>query len=179
MRVLVTGTAGFIGFHLCLRLIKEGFSVIGFDNLNDYYDKNLKEARLKELYIANQRYDADVEKVDNNPFSMAMPYGLRNITGTRDTPKDDGFHIDSNGKYTFTKAYDFTDESDLAGAGGGATGYFALKYAEGKPALMRSLESGESPTMNIRLHIPVRKRRKRNRRGRVVESTWSRLKKHR
>tara|TARA_R100000005_G_C4885557_1_gene135008 strand:- start:12 stop:686 length:675 start_codon:yes stop_codon:yes gene_type:complete len=135
--------------------------------------------RIDRETFLNQRYDADVEKVDNNPFSMAMPYGLRNITGTRDTPKDDGFHIDSNGKYTFTKAYDFTDESDLAGAGGGATGYFALKYAEGKPALMRSLEKGESPTMNIRLHIPVRKRRKRNRRGRVVESTWSKLKKHR
>ena len=132
----------------------------------------------KETFL-NQRYDADVEKVDNNPYSMAIPFGLRNVTGTRDTPKDDGFHIDSNGKYTFTKAYDFTDESDLAGAGGGLTGIFALKYANGKPALMRSLESGESPTMNIRLHIPVRKRRKRNRRGRVVESTWSRLKKNR
>ena len=52
MRVLVTGTAGFIGFHLCLRLIKEGFNVIGFDNVNDYYDKDLKEARLNELYLS-------------------------------------------------------------------------------------------------------------------------------
>ena len=59
MRVLVTGTAGFIGFHLCLRLIKEGFNVLGIDNLNDYYDKNLKEARLKELYKAEQKYNAD------------------------------------------------------------------------------------------------------------------------
>jgi len=59
MRVLVTGTAGFIGFHLCLRLIKEGFNVIGFDNVNDYYDKDLKEARLNELYIAKKKYNAD------------------------------------------------------------------------------------------------------------------------
>tara|TARA_B100000242_G_scaffold294390_1_gene277083 strand:+ start:12200 stop:13222 length:1023 start_codon:yes stop_codon:yes gene_type:complete len=59
MRVLVTGTAGFIGFHLCLRLIKEGFNVIGFDNINDYYDKDLKEARLNELYIAKKKYKAD------------------------------------------------------------------------------------------------------------------------
>ena len=59
MRVLVTGTAGFIGFHLCLRLIKEGFNVIGFDKVNDYYDKDLKEARLNELYIAKKKYNAD------------------------------------------------------------------------------------------------------------------------
>ena len=72
MRVLITGTAGFIGFHLCLRLIKEGFSVIGFDNLNDYYDKNLKEARLKELYIANQRYDADFKFIKGSLESFDL-----------------------------------------------------------------------------------------------------------
>ncbi len=72
MRVLITGTAGFIGFHLCLRLIKEGFNVIGFDNLNDYYDKNLKEARLKELYIANQRYDADFKFIKGSLESFDL-----------------------------------------------------------------------------------------------------------
>ncbi len=49
MVVLITGVAGFIGFHLASKLIKEGVSVIGIDNLNDYYDVSLKEARLKEL----------------------------------------------------------------------------------------------------------------------------------
>lgn len=47
--VLVTGAAGFIGFHLCRRLIGDGFEVVGIDNLNDYYDPSLKEARLAEL----------------------------------------------------------------------------------------------------------------------------------
>ncbi len=47
-KILVTGTAGFIGFHLTTRLIKEGYDVIGIDNLNDYYDVNLKFARLFE-----------------------------------------------------------------------------------------------------------------------------------
>jgi UDP-glucuronate 4-epimerase len=44
--VLVTGAAGFIGFHLSLRLLADGYSVVGLDNLNDYYDVSLKEARL-------------------------------------------------------------------------------------------------------------------------------------
>ncbi|WP_141434008.1 NAD-dependent epimerase [Bacillus sp. 03113] len=48
-KILVTGCAGFIGFHLSSRLLLEGFSVIGIDNLNDYYDVNLKKARLALL----------------------------------------------------------------------------------------------------------------------------------
>ena len=49
MRVLVTGAAGFIGFHVAQALIARGDTVIGIDNLNDYYDVSLKEARLNEL----------------------------------------------------------------------------------------------------------------------------------
>ena len=47
--ILVTGAAGFIGFHLARRLLDDGRSVIGLDNLNDYYDPSLKEARLDLL----------------------------------------------------------------------------------------------------------------------------------
>ena len=49
MKVLVTGTAGFIGSHLAHRLLDRGDEVVGFDNLNDYYDVRLKEARLARL----------------------------------------------------------------------------------------------------------------------------------
>lgn len=49
MRVLVTGAAGFIGYHTAARLLESGHEVIGFDNLNSYYDVSLKEARLQRL----------------------------------------------------------------------------------------------------------------------------------
>jgi UDP-glucuronate 4-epimerase len=49
MSYLVTGAAGFIGFHLCQRLLQRGETVIGVDNVNDYYDPTLKEARLGQL----------------------------------------------------------------------------------------------------------------------------------
>jgi UDP-glucuronate 4-epimerase len=49
MKVLVTGNAGFIGFHTARRLLERGDSVVGFDAVNDYYDPALKEARLREL----------------------------------------------------------------------------------------------------------------------------------
>ena len=50
-KVLVTGTAGFIGFHLTSRLVREGFDVVGLDIINDYYDVNLKYSRLAFLGI--------------------------------------------------------------------------------------------------------------------------------
>ncbi len=50
-KILVTGTAGFIGFHLAKRLMERGDEVVGLDNLNDYYDVNLKKARLKQLTV--------------------------------------------------------------------------------------------------------------------------------
>jgi UDP-glucuronate 4-epimerase len=49
MRFLITGTAGFIGFHLAKRLLAEGHSVVGYDSMSDYYDRRLKEARLAIL----------------------------------------------------------------------------------------------------------------------------------
>ncbi|HSN04895.1 MAG TPA: GDP-mannose 4,6-dehydratase, partial [Nitrospira sp.] len=51
--ILVTGVAGFIGFHVAQRLLERGDRVIGLDNVNDYYDVRLKEARLAKLVNAD------------------------------------------------------------------------------------------------------------------------------
>ena len=56
MSILVTGSAGFIGFHLSKKLLSEGFDVVGIDNLNSYYDVILKNERLKEL----QKFSKDL-----------------------------------------------------------------------------------------------------------------------
>ena len=50
-KILVTGNAGFIGYHLSKRLIKEIFEVFGLDNINNYYDVKLKFSRLEQLGV--------------------------------------------------------------------------------------------------------------------------------
>ncbi|MGA7388887.1 MAG: NAD-dependent epimerase/dehydratase family protein, partial [Pseudolabrys sp.] len=47
--ILVTGAAGFIGFHVAKRLLRDGRDIVGLDNMNSYYDPTLKEARRSEL----------------------------------------------------------------------------------------------------------------------------------
>lgn len=66
-KILITGTAGFIGFHLADRLIKEGYNVVGLDIINDYYDINLKYARLKEHGI-------DAERMELRDIVSSMKY---------------------------------------------------------------------------------------------------------
>ena len=48
-KFLVTGAAGFIGFHITKKLLQENYKVIGFDNLNKYYDVDLKKKRIENL----------------------------------------------------------------------------------------------------------------------------------
>jgi UDP-glucuronate 4-epimerase len=56
MSILVSGSAGFIGFHVSKRLLENGYAVIGFDNLNEYYDRSLKEARTEILKKTSEKY---------------------------------------------------------------------------------------------------------------------------
>ena len=56
MKILITGTAGFIGFHLAKKLLERGDEVVGIDNINDYYDVNLKYSRLAETGISSANW---------------------------------------------------------------------------------------------------------------------------
>lgn len=67
MKILVTGTAGFIGYHLAKKLLERGDIVIGLDNINDYYDVNLKYARLNELGI-------DKNELEDNKLISSKTY---------------------------------------------------------------------------------------------------------
>jgi UDP-glucuronate 4-epimerase len=62
LKILVTGAAGFIGYHLCESLLKKGFTVIGIDNINDYYDQGLKFGRLAELGISTKDAETSLKK---------------------------------------------------------------------------------------------------------------------
>ena len=79
MKILVTGTAGFIGYYLAKKLLDKGHNVVGIDNINDYYDINLKYGRLKELGIdiakveVNKRVDSTLE--DHAFYKMDLADG--------------------------------------------------------------------------------------------------------
>ncbi len=72
MKILITGTAGFIGYHLATRLLEKNYEVVGLDNLNDYYDVNLKYARLESVGIKKQQIEYNSltksNKYDNYKF---------------------------------------------------------------------------------------------------------------
>lgn len=68
MKVLVTGMAGFIGYHVALRLAKEGHHVYGVDNINDYYDTQLKYDRLNELGIPQEDSFIELKECISNKF---------------------------------------------------------------------------------------------------------------
>ena len=59
MKVLLTGSAGFIGFHLTKKLIEERIPVIGIDNFNNYYDNSLKYDRINKLFNLSKKFGTD------------------------------------------------------------------------------------------------------------------------
>lgn len=103
MRLLITGAAGFIGFHLALNRLKRGDLVIAIDNLNDYYDVNLKLARLEQLktYSNFQFYQVDIAdstSVDE-VFAKHQPQRVVNLAaqaGVRYSLKHPETYVHSN-----------------------------------------------------------------------------------
>lgn len=103
MRYLVTGSAGFIGYHLAERLLAQGDTVVGVDNLNDYYDVRLKEARLARLARhADHRFKrvdlADAKEL-NRVFDEAQPEVVVNLgaqAGVRYSLSNPQAYVQSN-----------------------------------------------------------------------------------
>ena len=103
MKVLVTGTAGFIGSHVALQLLERGDEVIGFDSLNDYYDVNLKKARLAR-FMAHPGYThihadlADRSAVES-AFATHKPRRVINLAaqaGVRYAAENPHIYVASN-----------------------------------------------------------------------------------
>ena len=107
-RVLVTGGAGFIGFHLCKRLIMEGETVFTLDNLNNYYDVNLKKNRIKILQSIAEKDSKNFEflKLDItesqslkkifNDFKPNLVVNLAAQAGVRYSIENPSIYIQSN-----------------------------------------------------------------------------------
>jgi len=73
MRILVTGVAGFIGFHLCEKLLEDKHTVLGIDNINNYYDVKLKKDRLKILLRKKNFKFKKIDISDNNFVKKIYP----------------------------------------------------------------------------------------------------------
>ncbi|MBT5549516.1 MAG: NAD-dependent epimerase [Nitrospina sp.] len=108
MKILVTGAAGFIGFNTAKRLLENDHQVIGLDNVNDYYDVNLKRARLKILqdYEAFSFYEDNLEDKDavENLFKKETPQRVIHLAaqaGVRYSIEHPEVYIQSNIVGTF------------------------------------------------------------------------------
>ncbi|QDH69760.1 NAD-dependent epimerase [Marilutibacter alkalisoli] len=103
MRILVTGAAGFIGYHVSQRLLERGDEVLGFDNVNDYYDPTLKEARLERLEqhagFGLMRASLEDREVVERAFRVFKPERVVNLAaqaGVRYSIENPRAYIDSN-----------------------------------------------------------------------------------
>jgi UDP-glucuronate 4-epimerase len=74
MKILVTGAAGFIGFHLSKSLLEKGHDVVGIDNINDYYDVNLKYARLNELGLARKEAEVFLNISESSTYESSFQF---------------------------------------------------------------------------------------------------------
>ena len=103
MKILVTGSAGFIGSMLSLKLLERGDEIIGIDNHNDYYDPKIKEARLKKLkeYSNYKHYRLDLcdQKYLKDVFKNHQPIKVVNLAaqaGVRYSIENPLAYINSN-----------------------------------------------------------------------------------
>ena len=86
MKILVTGAAGFIGYHLCRSLIKKGHKIVGLDNINDYYDVDLKYARLNELGISRDQATTFLNKITSALYNDSFQFVRMNLEDRENLP---------------------------------------------------------------------------------------------
>jgi UDP-glucuronate 4-epimerase len=92
MKILITGTAGFIGFHLANRLVKDGHDVYGLDSINDYYDVNLKHSRLALAGFEGDRTNYnELIQSSKHPNSFFINLGLEDKENLNAFFKDQAF----------------------------------------------------------------------------------------
>ena len=102
MKILITGVAGFIGFNLSKKLLKLNHTVIGIDNLNDYYEVSLKENRLKEINddrFSLHKTDLENREIINDIFESEKPDVVINLAaqaGVRYSLENPHAYIESN-----------------------------------------------------------------------------------
>ena len=103
MKILVTGSAGFIGFSLCVKLLERGDSVIGIDNHNNYYDPKIKDSRLDKLIeysnYKHYRMDLNDRSVLDKIFNEHVPLKVANLAaqaGVRYSMENPLAYIKSN-----------------------------------------------------------------------------------
>jgi UDP-glucuronate 4-epimerase len=85
--ILVTGAAGFIGYHLCESLLKQGHFVIGLDNINDYYEVTLKYARLHQLGIEKESASVFLKNSESTVHGSRMQFIRMNLEDRIELPK--------------------------------------------------------------------------------------------
>lgn len=117
-KVMITGCAGFIGFHLAQSLVEDGYEVCGFDNFNNYYDPDLKLARREELI---KRINVEVQRVDLRNRDELISYivdekpdavmHLAAYAGVRHSLKEPQTYIDNN----ITGTQNLIDACEAAG----------------------------------------------------------------